>query len=84
MMFQTLHDSLFIVWWFVFAGHGMIVEESDMESHDHWGRRLMSSTADNVTEQKNCTEPGEMSISTHTSEQLTLCSVHLFQKHLIL
>ncbi|XP_058612843.1 sodium/potassium/calcium exchanger 4 isoform X2 [Onychostoma macrolepis] len=39
------------------TGHGMIVEESDMESHDHWGRRLMSSTADNVTEQKNCTEP---------------------------
>uniref|UniRef100_A0A673IH78 Solute carrier family 24 member 4b n=1 Tax=Sinocyclocheilus rhinocerous TaxID=307959 RepID=A0A673IH78_9TELE len=39
------------------TGHGMIVEESDMESHDHWGRRLMSSTADNVTEEKNCTEP---------------------------
>uniref|UniRef100_A0A672P4T8 Solute carrier family 24 member 4 n=1 Tax=Sinocyclocheilus grahami TaxID=75366 RepID=A0A672P4T8_SINGR len=35
----------------------MIVEVSDMESHDHWGRRLMSSTADNVTEEKNCTEP---------------------------
>ncbi|XP_016084562.1 sodium/potassium/calcium exchanger 4-like [Sinocyclocheilus grahami] len=39
------------------TGHGMIVEVSDMESHDHWGRRLMSSTADNVTEEKNCTEP---------------------------
>ncbi|XP_059368052.1 sodium/potassium/calcium exchanger 4 isoform X1 [Carassius carassius] len=39
------------------TGHGMIVEESDIESHDHWGRRLMSSTAANVTEEKNCTEP---------------------------
>uniref|UniRef100_A0A8C2CBZ2 Solute carrier family 24 member 4b n=1 Tax=Cyprinus carpio TaxID=7962 RepID=A0A8C2CBZ2_CYPCA len=39
------------------TGHGMIVEESDMESHDHWGRRLMSSTADNVSKEKNCTEP---------------------------
>ncbi|XP_077075631.1 sodium/potassium/calcium exchanger 4 isoform X2 [Siphateles boraxobius] len=39
------------------TGHGMIVEESHMESHDHWGRRLMSSTPDNVTEEKNCTEP---------------------------
>ncbi|XP_051732283.1 sodium/potassium/calcium exchanger 4 isoform X2 [Ctenopharyngodon idella] len=39
------------------TGHGMIVEESHMESHDHWGRRLMSSTHDNVTEEKNCTEP---------------------------
>ncbi|XP_026146301.1 sodium/potassium/calcium exchanger 4 [Carassius auratus] len=39
------------------TGHGMIVEESDVESHDHWGRRLMSSTAANETEEKNCTEP---------------------------
>ncbi|XP_048064012.1 sodium/potassium/calcium exchanger 4 isoform X2 [Chanodichthys erythropterus] len=39
------------------TGHGMIVEESHMESHDHWGRRLMSSTHDNATEEKNCTEP---------------------------
>ncbi|XP_016098342.1 sodium/potassium/calcium exchanger 4-like [Sinocyclocheilus grahami] len=39
------------------TGHGMIVEESHMESHDHWGRRLMSSTPDNATEVKNCTEP---------------------------
>ncbi|KAG1941903.1 sodium/potassium/calcium exchanger 4 [Pimephales promelas] len=39
------------------TGHGMIVEESHMESHDHWGRRLMSSTPDNMTEEKNCTEP---------------------------
>ncbi|KTF90328.1 hypothetical protein cypCar_00023189, partial [Cyprinus carpio] len=39
------------------TGHGMIVEEWHMESHDHWGRRLMSSTPDNATEVKNCTEP---------------------------
>ncbi len=44
----------------------MIVEESAVESQDHWGRRLMSSTADNVTEQKNCTEPGERGISSHS------------------
>ncbi|XP_050994479.1 sodium/potassium/calcium exchanger 4 isoform X2 [Labeo rohita] len=39
------------------TGHGMIVEESYLESDDHWGRRLMSSTPDNSTEEKNCTEP---------------------------
>uniref|UniRef100_A0A8C1IUP1 Solute carrier family 24 member 4b n=1 Tax=Cyprinus carpio TaxID=7962 RepID=A0A8C1IUP1_CYPCA len=39
------------------TGHGMIVEEWHMESHDHWGRRLMSSTPDNATVVKNCTEP---------------------------
>uniref|UniRef100_A0A8C1VC17 Solute carrier family 24 member 4b n=1 Tax=Cyprinus carpio TaxID=7962 RepID=A0A8C1VC17_CYPCA len=39
------------------TGHGMIVEEWHMESHDHWGRRLMSSMPDNATEVKNCTEP---------------------------
>ncbi|KAL1254151.1 hypothetical protein QQF64_016380 [Cirrhinus molitorella] len=39
------------------TGHGMIVEEFHMESNDHWGRRLMSSTPDNATKEKNCTEP---------------------------
>ncbi|XP_043074559.1 sodium/potassium/calcium exchanger 4 [Puntigrus tetrazona] len=39
------------------TGHGMIAEETDAESQDHWGRRLMSSAADNVTVEKNCTEP---------------------------
>ncbi|KAI2652298.1 Sodium/potassium/calcium exchanger 4 [Labeo rohita] len=40
---------------------------------DHWGRRLMSSTPDNSTEEKNCTEPGEMSISTNAlTEQITI------------
>ncbi|XP_051510279.1 sodium/potassium/calcium exchanger 4-like isoform X1 [Myxocyprinus asiaticus] len=38
------------------TGHGMIVE-GPMESYNHWGRRLMSSTSDNETEVKNCTEP---------------------------
>lgn len=38
------------------TGHGMIVEEP-MESHDHWGRRLMSSVSDNDTVEKNCTAP---------------------------
>ncbi|XP_056621279.1 sodium/potassium/calcium exchanger 4 isoform X3 [Triplophysa dalaica] len=38
------------------TGHGMIVEEP-MESHDHRGRRLMSSESDNDTMEKNCTAP---------------------------
>uniref|UniRef100_A0AAQ4S3D5 Solute carrier family 24 member 4 n=1 Tax=Gasterosteus aculeatus aculeatus TaxID=481459 RepID=A0AAQ4S3D5_GASAC len=37
------------------TGHGMIVEgHADVE---HWGRRLMASAPDNVTEEKNCSEP---------------------------
>ncbi|XP_051951264.1 sodium/potassium/calcium exchanger 4-like [Xyrauchen texanus] len=38
------------------TGYGMIVE-GPMESHDHWGRQLMSLISDNKTEEKNCTEP---------------------------
>ncbi|XP_051954125.1 sodium/potassium/calcium exchanger 4-like [Xyrauchen texanus] len=38
------------------TGHGMIVE-GPTESFNHLGRRLMSSTSDNETEEKNCTEP---------------------------
>ncbi|KAL7871431.1 hypothetical protein SRHO_G00064140 [Serrasalmus rhombeus] len=38
------------------AGHGMIVDGGS-QNHDHWGRRLMASMADNDTEEKNCTEP---------------------------
>ncbi|XP_053192821.1 sodium/potassium/calcium exchanger 4 [Scomber japonicus] len=37
------------------TGHGMIVEGHP--SVEHWGRRLMASTLDNETEQKNCSEP---------------------------
>ncbi|XP_036438087.1 sodium/potassium/calcium exchanger 4 isoform X1 [Colossoma macropomum] len=38
------------------AGHGMIVDGGS-QNHEHWGRRLMASRADNDTEEKNCTEP---------------------------
>ncbi|XP_037393877.1 sodium/potassium/calcium exchanger 4 [Pygocentrus nattereri] len=38
------------------AGHGMIVDGGS-QNHDHWGRRLMASMADNDTQEKNCTEP---------------------------
>ncbi|XP_042359490.1 sodium/potassium/calcium exchanger 4 isoform X2 [Plectropomus leopardus] len=37
------------------TGHGMIVERHP--NHEPWGRRLMASTPDNETEQKNCSEP---------------------------
>uniref|UniRef100_A0AAR2JYC5 Sodium/calcium exchanger membrane region domain-containing protein n=1 Tax=Pygocentrus nattereri TaxID=42514 RepID=A0AAR2JYC5_PYGNA len=40
----------------VFPGHGMIVDGGS-QNHDHWGRRLMASMADNDTQEKNCTEP---------------------------
>lgn len=62
---QAIHvfSVCFIVWSIYYStvfvlGHGMIVEEP-MESHDHWGRRLMSSESDNDTVEKNCTAPGE-------------------------
>ncbi|XP_073712545.1 sodium/potassium/calcium exchanger 4 isoform X1 [Misgurnus anguillicaudatus] len=53
--------SMLLVAWGMSAlltrtGHGMIVDEQT-ESHDHWGRRLMSSQSDNETEEKNCTSP---------------------------
>ncbi|KAG9283125.1 sodium/potassium/calcium exchanger 4 isoform X1 [Astyanax mexicanus] len=38
------------------AGHGMIVDGGET-AHEHWGRKLMASAADNDTERKNCTEP---------------------------
>ncbi|KAL7888559.1 hypothetical protein AOLI_G00035330 [Acnodon oligacanthus] len=38
------------------AGHGMIVDGGS-QNHEHWGRRLMASMADNDTVEKNCTEP---------------------------
>uniref|UniRef100_A0A8B9RLP5 Solute carrier family 24 member 4 n=1 Tax=Astyanax mexicanus TaxID=7994 RepID=A0A8B9RLP5_ASTMX len=42
--------------WQPVQGHGMIVDGGET-AHEHWGRKLMASAADNDTERKNCTEP---------------------------
>lgn len=54
-----MHDKLLkAVFCVLFTGHGMIVEGHP--SVEHWGRRLMASSLDNETEQKNCSEPGTL------------------------